>query len=78
MKQWTDYPFESLGDIAGKRAPIRPIQVLSFDGNKYCKVLVEGVVEWIKCGYIYQRAGRCGEVPTIKTRALKKLMGSTE
>jgi hypothetical protein len=71
MKAWTDYPFISLGDESGKKAPIRQIDVLSYDGNKYCRVVVEGVEEEIKSGYIYTESGRLGEVPVFGARGLE-------
>ena len=54
MKGFTDYPFEELGDTLGKRAPTRPCEVLSWDGNKYCRVRVLGHEAEIKVGYIYR------------------------
>ena len=42
MKAWTDYPFEYLQDEAGKKAPVREVEVLSYDGDKYCRVRVCG------------------------------------
>ena len=42
MKAWTDYPFTFIGDIPQKKAPIREIEVLGYDGNKYCNFIVEG------------------------------------
>ena len=86
MKAWTDYPFEWLGDTANKKAPIREINVLEYDDNKYCRVKVitdEHITEpsWginktdsIKSGYIYQQQGRCGEVPLITREQLKSLV----
>ena len=73
MKAWTDYPFTHLGDEIGKPAPIREIDVTSYDGNKYCNVIVEKECVEVKAGYIYQRAGRLGEVPCITRRQLAML-----
>lgn len=54
---WTDYPFTALGDASGKLAPIRRIKLLSYDGDKYCKILLvaENVEAEIKAGYIYNK-----------------------
>lgn len=60
MKAWTDYPFVELGDVPNQEAPIRRIDVLSYDQNKYCKVRVCGVESGIKLGYIYERPERLG------------------
>lgn len=73
MKAWTDYPFTRLGDTAGKKAPVREIEVLSYDGNKYCRIKVCGEEDSIKAGYIYPREGRLGEVPPITRRQLAML-----
>lgn len=73
MKAWTDYPIEQLGDEPYKKAPIREIEVLSYDRNKYCYIKVGGVIDNIKAGYIYNKAGRCGEVKAVKLQKLEKL-----
>lgn len=73
MKAWTDYPFEWLGDIAYKEAPVREIEVLSYDGNKYCRIQVCGKEDEIKAGYIYQQAGRYREVPAVTVQQLESL-----
>lgn len=62
---YTDYPFIELGDEPGKAAPVRKVLPLEYDGDKYCKVLVDGVKSEIKAGYIYTERGRCGEVPAF-------------
>ena len=40
MRAWTDYPFIQLGDLENKKAPIREIEVVSYDGDKYCDIVV--------------------------------------
>lgn len=69
VKAWTDYPMEELGDVSGKKAPIRQIEVYTCDGDNYCWVKVVGTYHFenIKAGYVYTEAGRCGEVPTVPT-----------
>ena len=66
MKYFTDYPFVSLGDEPYKKAPIREVEIIEYDRNKYIKILVEGIEEEVKAGYIYEKAGRYGEVPQAK------------
>jgi len=73
MKAWTDYPITRLGDIEGRVAPVRQCTVLSYDGNKYCRVRVGRYVEEIKSGYIYKQEGRVGEVPSLNRRILAQL-----
>ena len=58
MKAFTDYPFTELGDEAYKPAPVREVEVVSYDGNKYCKILVEGVELEVKAGYLYKNSAR--------------------
>ncbi len=73
MKAYTDYPFIFLGDVEFEEAPIRKIEVLSYDGRKYCKILVEGLHSEIKFRYIYSKKGRYGEVPSLSDKQLTKL-----
>lgn len=74
MKAWTDYPFIFLGDTAGRKAPVREIDVLSYDGDKYCRIRVCGMTGEIKAGYIYQSKGRLGEVPALTQEQLEELV----
>lgn len=73
MRAWTDYPIPEAGDAPGKIAPLRLVIVLSWDGDKYCEI--EGTHALVKCAYLYRRRGRCGRVPRLSTRQLKKLPG---
>ena len=74
MEAYTDYPFTFLGDIPHNEAPIRKCIVITYDGNKYCDILVEGHRTNIKAGYIYTKPGRCGEVPILNHRDLSSIM----
>jgi len=74
MKAWTDYPFLCLGDESGKEAPVREIEVLSYDGDKYCRIMVCGREDEIKAGYIYQQEGRYGAVPKITREQIAGLV----
>lgn len=73
MKAWTDYPFRELGDTPNQAAPVREIDVISYDGDKYCLVSVQGHKTEIKSGYIYRRQGRLGEVPGLTNAQLERL-----
>jgi hypothetical protein len=53
MKTYTDYPFTFLGDTEHKKAPMREIEFISYDGDKYCQIIVDGIKTEIKLGYIY-------------------------
>ena len=55
---WTDYPILKLGDVSGKDAPLRLVEVLSYDKDKYCEIRVHGVRELVKRGYLYKVARR--------------------
>lgn len=68
MKAYTDYPFIELGDTSGKEAPVRECVILSYDGDKYCTVLVEGIHGEVKSGYLYTKYGRYGEVPNVGSK----------
>lgn len=73
---WTDYPFVELGDIPYKPAPIRHVNVLRYDGNKYVTVSFEncGDVLSMKRGYLYRKRGRLGQVKTISERKLERML----
>jgi hypothetical protein len=75
VRAWTDYPIPEAGDAAYKPAPLRLVNVVSWDGHKYCEV--EGTRELIKRCYLYKRRGRCGRVPRLSTRQLRKLPDMT-
>lgn len=67
---YTDYPFTELGDISGKEAPVREIQIVSYDDDKYVSIVVEGLHTEIKSGYVYTQKGSYGEVPVISRKEL--------
>lgn len=73
MKAWTDYPFTFLGDEPFKPAPIREIDVISYDGNKYCQIVVEGHAAEIKAGYIYENPGRYPDSSPVHLSTLEVL-----
>ena len=73
MKAYTDYPILQLGDEPFETAPVREAEVLSYDGDKYCRILVGGVKDTIKRGYLYQTAGRYGEAPCVTLDQLKEV-----
>lgn len=58
MKAFTDYPIIELGDAPYVGAPIREVDLLSYDGDKYCRVSVGGIEKSIKAGYIYKKPCR--------------------
>lgn len=72
-KFWTDYPIAELGDEPHVEAPIREVKLVSFDQNKYVKVVVGDAETEIKTGYIYTKPGRVGEVPSVKYSQLSQL-----
>ncbi len=70
MKAYTDYPFDFLGDPLHVQAPVRECEVLSYDGDKYCIIIVGGVETEVKSGYLYSKRGRFGKVPVINIKDL--------
>ncbi len=54
-KYYTDYPFTELGDTPGCSAPIREVKILSYDGDKYCIVEINGHELTVKAGYIFKK-----------------------
>lgn len=77
MKAWTDYPFVWLGDTSGEPAPIREVEVLTYDGNKYCRIRVADGEDEIKVGYLYVAPGRCGEVEPVNLSSLDGLASNS-
>jgi len=73
MKAFTDYPITELCDAPGLIAPIREVEILSYDGNKYCLIFVEGVLTEVKSGYLFHESGRVGEVPCFMHDELEGL-----
>ncbi len=50
---YTDYPFVELGDPPLIATPMRHVVILSYDGDRYATIVVEGVVLSVKRGYLY-------------------------
>lgn len=76
---WTDYPFEELGDAPGKPAPIRHVNVISYDQNKYVTVSFENSGDFlsVKAGYLYSKPGRYGQVKRVNPQKLRLFKGNT-
>lgn len=74
---WTDYPFVELGDEPYKIAPIRQVNVIEWDGNKYATVsFVDNAFHLeVKAGYLYRERGRLGQVKQINPRKLDRAFG---
>lgn len=79
---FTDYPFESCGDVAGQTAPIRKVKILTYDQDKYCDILVyfvdsdgdeRGYVDSIKAGYLYKNEATWENGVTFSYDELKVL-----
>ena len=73
---YTDYLVELLGDKPFKKAPVRRVQVISYDLNKYAFVKIIGteVRLEIKAGYLYSEAGTCGTVKRMNVRKLERMI----
>jgi hypothetical protein len=73
MKAYTDYPFFFLGDTLNEEAPIREVDVLAYDKDKYCVVFVKGFYTTVKSVYLYESEGRYEEVPSLSKLTLSTL-----
>ena len=73
-KAWTDYPFTGLGDTPGVGAPVREVQIVGYDHDKYATILVPGLAEpqEIKSGYLYKTRGGYG-TPAYRHRDLRRM-----
>lgn len=56
MKCYTDFPLYQAEYY--KKAPIREVEFIAYDGNKYCTIKFENVIYEIKAGYLYSEAKR--------------------
>ncbi len=56
MRAWTDYPLIETGT-----APVREVEILAYDQNKYCYISVPSLDDrrfYVKQGYLYSRPYR--------------------
>ena len=88
MRAWTDYPLckdamVSAGpelDEPDKPAPVREVEVLGWDNNKYARVSFGDGIYVFKVGYLYTKPFRLtccfegdvfeGDIPNIDTKQL--------
>lgn len=70
---YTDMPFEELGDKPYQVAPIRQIELLAYDGNKYVTARNGGVVIKLKSGYVYTEQRRCSDAERVSYEVLDTL-----
>lgn len=73
MKAYTDYPLYP--SECGKKAPVREVTPISYDGDKYVTVEYEGEIFEFKSGYLYSEEGRFDEVPTFPFKTLQVKTG---
>lgn len=73
MKLYTDMPFLELGDIPNTVAPVREVDAVSYDGDKYVRVLFNYKLLELKSGFLYLIPGRYGNVPVVDVRTLLTL-----
>jgi len=70
MIAYTDYPFLET-DQPYKEAPIREIEPIFYDGDKYLTFLYEGKEYTIKSGYVYSNAKRIEKAKIFDVKKLK-------
>jgi len=82
VQAWTDYPLCKDATISGpvldepgKPAPIREVEVLGWDGNKYARVKFEQGTYTFKVGYLYTKSFRLtrdfdGDIPSVDTKSI--------
>lgn len=73
MKAYTDYPIFKLGDVSGDLAPVRECEIIAYDQDKYCTIVVDGVIDEVKAGYLYKTPGRFREAKTFTIKELLTL-----
>lgn len=78
MKAFTDYPFH-IDDDPYQIAPIREVEIISYDGDKYCDIMFTDesgnrlYVADVKAGYLYKSPGRGGKAKTFTHEELLPL-----
>lgn len=79
MRAYTDYPFDFLGDVSSEEVPIRQVEVLYYDQDKRCKIVVDGFETEVKTGYLYTKPFRYEEAyeqdAIINTQYVKNWKG---
>jgi hypothetical protein len=71
---WTDYPFNEFGDVPFEEAPFREVRLVSYDGDKYCRVeFMEKCVE-VKAGYLYYSPRVNNEAEKISKETLLRFL----
>ncbi len=72
---WTDYPFSELGDVPYHQAPIRHVNIVTYDGDKYARVSFanNGNLLEVKVGYLYSKPGRYGQVKCVNPRKIERM-----
>ncbi len=56
MIAYTDYPL-FLYEY-GFPAPVRKVTIINYDGNKYCRIIFDGVQYEVKKGYLWRTRRR--------------------
>lgn len=56
---FTDYPLNELGDVPHRQVPVRKVKLLDFDGDEWCKVIVEDEDVVVDIKYFYLYANLC-------------------
>lgn len=74
---WTDYPFLELGDEEQKEAPIRQVNVQSFNGYRHAIVtFIDNSFQLeLPVAYLFRSRGRSGQVKQVNPRKLARQFG---
>lgn len=54
IKAYTDYPIIELNNSNNKQNLTKEVEVLCYDGNKYCLIKINSLIKEIKPGYLYK------------------------
>ena len=73
MQAWTDFVFTDFGDKPDVLAKVREIKLLSYDGFKYCPIMLGDFETELSSEFIYQSPGRRKTVEKVPTSQLKLL-----
>lgn len=54
IKAYTDYPIIKLNNSNNKQNLTKEVEVLCYDGNKYCLIKINSIIKEVKAGYLYK------------------------
>jgi hypothetical protein len=70
MKAYTDYPIIELNNSNHKQNLTKEVEIISYDGNKYCLIKINNFIKEIKAGHLYQDIKLTKNISDFKLKQL--------